>query len=100
MDSLITTAAFPEHTSGHNKISRAATVVLTSIFGEYFSYDDDVELEYGVSVRKFNSFIHALKEAVISRAHGGIHYRPAIDYDVSQDEALGKFIVHNISMTH
>ncbi len=95
---VLQTPPFPEHTSGHSVISRAAAVALTSIYGDDFAFDDTVELEYGLPVRKFKSFFHASEEAAISRLYGGIHYRPAIDYGVEQGEKIGKFIVENIEM--
>lgn len=93
------TPPFPEHTSGHSVISRAAAVALTSIFGDNFSFDDTVELEYGLPVRKFNSFYHASEEAAISRLYGGIHYRPAIDYGVEEGEKVGNYIVEKIQLS-
>lgn len=92
------TPPFPEHTSGHSVISRAAAVALTSIFGEDFSFDDSVELAYGLPVRKFKSFYHASDEAAVSRLYGGIHYRPAIDYGVKQGEKVGKYVVDKIKL--
>ena len=95
---LLQTPPFPEHTSGHSVISRAAAIALTSIFGDNFAYEDDVELEYGLPIRKFNSFLHASEEAAISRLYGGIHYRPAIDDGVEQGEKVGKFVVENLKL--
>jgi hypothetical protein len=92
------TPPFPEYTSGHSVISRAAAIALTSIFGENFSYHDDVEEEYGLPARDFNSFIEASEEAAVSRLYGGIHYRPAIDNGVAQGEKVGKYVVANIKM--
>ena len=79
-------------------ISRAAAIALTSIFGDNFSYDDTVELEYGFQARRFNSFIEASDEAAISRLYGGIHYRPGIDYGVEQGEKVGNLIVERLSL--
>jgi len=59
------TPPFPEYTSGHSVISTAAALVLTHIYGESFSFDDDVEVEYGLPVRSYNSFVEASKEAAI-----------------------------------
>ncbi len=95
---ILQTPPFPEYTSGHSVISGAAAIALTSIFGDNFEFADDVEVEYGLPVRKFKSFIHASDEAAISRLYGGIHYRPAIDNGVEQGRALGRFIVEHISM--
>ena len=96
---VLQTPPFPEHTSGHSVISRAAAVALTSIFGEDFQFDDTVELEYGLPVRSFNSFYEASEEAAISRLYGGIHYKPAIYYGVEQGEKVGKYIVEKIQLS-
>ncbi len=93
------TPPFPEHTSGHSVISRAAAVALTSLFGDNFEFDDTVELQYGLPVRSFKSFYHASEEAAISRLYGGIHYRPAIDYGVEQGEMVGKMIVDKLTLS-
>ncbi|MCG8332402.1 MAG: vanadium-dependent haloperoxidase [Chitinophagales bacterium] len=92
------TPPFPEHTSGHSVISRAAAIALTSIYGDDFSFHDDTEEAYGLPARDFNSFIHASEEAAVSRLYGGIHYRPAIDYGVAQGENVGKFVVANVNV--
>lgn len=93
---LLQTPPFPEYTSGHSVISTAAAVTLTSLFGEPFHFVDSVEVEYGLPVREFDSFMDASSEAAISRLYGGIHYRPAIDYGVEQGQKVGQFIVNNV----
>lgn len=95
---LLQTPPFPEHTSGHSVISRAGATALTSVYGDNFAYTDDVELEYGLPIRKFKSFYHASEEAAISRLYGGIHYRPAIDYGVDQGQKVGNLIVERIKL--
>ena len=95
---ILQTPPFPEYTSGHSVISRAAAVALTSVFGDDFAYDDDVELEYGLPIRKYRSFLHASEEAAISRLYGGIHFRPAIDEGVKQGEQVGNLIVDRIEL--
>jgi len=92
------TPPFPEYTSGHSVISRAAAIALTSIFGENFSFDDTTEEEYGLPMRSFTSFKNASEEAAVSRLYGGIHYRPAIDNGVKQGEEVGDFIVAHLKM--
>lgn len=89
---LLQTPPFPEHTSGHSVISTASAVTLTNLFGDNFSYVDDTEEEFGLPSRSFNSFLEASNEAAISRLYGGIHYRPAIDYGVTQGKKIGEFI--------
>ena len=92
------TPPFPEYTSGHSVISRAAAIALTSIYGEDFSFHDTTEEEYGLPARDFTSFIHASEEAAVSRLYGGIHYRPAIDYGVEQGENVGNYIVAKLKV--
>ncbi|NND34221.1 MAG: vanadium-dependent haloperoxidase [Saprospiraceae bacterium] len=93
---LLQTPPFPEYTSGHSVISSAAAIMLTSIYGDNFSFDDTVEMKYGLPMRSFNSFIEASSEAAISRLYGGIHYMPAIKNGVEQGQALGRFVVDKL----
>lgn len=90
------TPPFPEYTSGHSVVSRAAATVLTSLFGDDFAFADSTEEEYGLPTRNFDSFYHASDEAAVSRLYGGIHYRPAIDNGVKQGEAVGRFVVSQV----
>jgi len=91
------TPPFPEYTSGHSVISRAAAVTLTDLLGSNYAFDDDTEEIYGLPTRSFTSFFHASDEAAISRLYGGIHYRPAIDNGVKQGEEVGRYIVENLT---
>ncbi len=93
---LLQTPPFPEHTSGHSVISTAAATILTALFGDNFAYVDDVELEFGLPQRSFNSFNEAAAEAAISRLYGGIHYRPAIEDGVVQGRKLGEYVVEKL----
>jgi hypothetical protein len=93
---LLQTPPFPEYTSGHSVISSAAATALTGLFGDNFSYTDSTEVEFGMTVRKFNSFFDASQEAAISRMYGGIHYRPAVENGVIEGKAVGKYIKEKI----
>jgi len=95
---LLQTPPFPEHTSGHSVISRAAALALTQVYGDNFAFSDDTEVQYGLPIRHFKSFIHASEEAAVSRLYGGIHYRPAIDYGVEQGERVGEFVLANLDI--
>ncbi|MDQ3844105.1 MAG: vanadium-dependent haloperoxidase, partial [Bacteroidota bacterium] len=90
---ILQTPPFPEYASGHSVISTAASVVLTHLFGDHFSFTDDTEEEFGLPPRKFNSFTDAAKEAAISRLYGGIHFRDAIENGAKEGEQIGKFVV-------
>ena len=93
---LLQTPPFPEYTSGHSVISRAAALTLTDLFGENFDFVDTTEVSYGLPSRSYKSFIDASDEAAISRLYGGIHYMMAITEGVAQGQNVGDFIVKNI----
>lgn len=93
---LLQTPPFPEHTSGHSVVSRACAVVLTDLYGDNFAFDDDSEEEYDLPTRSYPSFLAASEEAALSRLYGGIHYRPAIEYGITQGEAVGKHVLERI----
>lgn len=93
---LLQTPPFPEYTSGHSVISRAAAVTLTDLYGDNFHFIDSSEVEYGLPPRTFDSFIEASEEAAISRLYGGIHYMPAIQNGVRQGEKVGKYVISHV----
>ena len=95
---LLQTPPFPEYTSGHSVISNAASVALTSIYGNDFAFDDTSEEEYGLPTRSFTSFFNASEEAAVSRLYGGIHYEPAIYNGVTQGKNVGRFVVSKLQL--
>lgn len=95
---LLQTPPFPEYSSGHSVASTCAAIILTSVFGDNFSYTDDTELQFGLPARKFKSFKDAAKEAAMSRFYGGIHYRASIVNGMAQGQNVGDFIVKKIKM--
>lgn len=93
------TPPFPEYTSGHSVISRAAATVLTEIYGDNFSFVDSTEAEYGLPIRSFTSFLNAANEAAISRLYAGIHYRPAIENGMKQGEKVGNQVIERLGLS-
>jgi len=93
---LLQTPPFPEYTSGHSVISRAASEVLTALYGDTFAYQDTVVVEYGLPARSFDSFFDASNEAAISRLYGGIHYPMAIDEGVRQGAQVGRHLIERV----
>lgn len=93
---LLQTPPFPEYTSGHSVISSAAATALTDLFGDNFAFADSTEVEFGLPVRHFKSFVEARDEAAISRLYGGIHYRPAIENGVGQGVKVGELVTSRI----
>jgi hypothetical protein len=89
---LLQTPPFPEYTSGHSVISASAAEALTDLFKDNFAFTDSTEIEYGMTVRSFESFYAAAEEAAISRMYGGIHYRAACENGKTQGKKIGTFI--------
>ncbi len=92
------TPPFPEYTSGHSVVSTVASTVLTSIFGDNFTFVDDSEMPFGLPNRSFKSFEAASKEAAMSRFYGGIHYRAAIENGMTQGKQVGDFVIKKLKM--
>lgn len=99
---ILQTPPFPEYLSGHSVASSAAAVVLRQIFGDKFSFNDDVEVEFGLPIRSFASFSEAALEASMSRLYGGIHFRDAIEQGIWQGKQVGQFVTdqlkHHLSL--
>jgi PAP2 superfamily len=89
---FLQTPPFPEHTSGHSVISRAAAVGLTHVYGENFAFNDTTNVEFGRTARKFTSFHQASDEASISRLYGGIHFLNALDMGSDQGRKVGEWV--------
>jgi hypothetical protein len=96
---ILQTPPFPEYTSGHSVVSGAASIVLTSIFGDNFSFADDTEVPYGLPIRSFPSFKVAADEATISRMYGGIHFRAAVEVGVGQGRKIGELVTEKLTMS-
>ncbi|MBT8258182.1 MAG: vanadium-dependent haloperoxidase, partial [Bacteroidia bacterium] len=95
---VLQTPPFPEYPSGHSVVSGAASIVLTQIFGDGFSFDDDTEQPYGLPVRSFTSFKAAAEEAAISRLYGGIHYMAAVENGINQGYNVGELVSNSLIM--
>jgi hypothetical protein len=95
---ILQTPPFPEYTSGHSVVSGAASTVLTSIFGDNFSFADNTEVPYGLPIRSFSSFKAAADEATISRMYGGIHFRAAVEVGVGQGRKIGELVTEKLTM--
>jgi hypothetical protein len=93
---VLQTPPFPEYTSGHSTISRAAAEVLTKVYGDNVAFNDSTEVPYGLPPRKFTSFIQASDEASISRLYGGIHFWPALDEGAKQGSKVGQWLLANV----
>jgi hypothetical protein len=93
---VLQTPPFPEYTSGHSTISRAAAEVLTSLYGANIAFEDSTEIPYGLPPRKFKSFIQASDEASVSRLYGGIHFMPALNEGAIQGSKVGQHLLARV----
>lgn len=93
---FLQTPPFPEYPSGHAVLSNASAMVLTYLLGDNFAYTDDSEIPYGVSPRKFKSFMQAAEEASISRFYGGIHFKDAIVNGNKEGRDVGADVVKKL----
>jgi hypothetical protein len=95
---LLQTPAFPEYTCGHSTISSAAAEVLTSVYGDHFSYTDSTELEFGIANRKFTSFRQAADENNWARFYGGLHFHNSCITSTQQGKLVGNWVVQHLKM--
>jgi PAP2 superfamily len=93
---ILQTPPFPEYTSGHSVASAAASVVLTHLLGDNFSFTDTSEVYFGLPERNFKSFYEASNEAAISRLYGGIHFRDACEHGVTQGKRVGHYVLSSM----
>jgi hypothetical protein len=93
---MLQTPPFPEYTSGHSVASTCSAIILTKVFGDNFGYDDSSEVQFGLPIRKFNSFTEAAKEASMSRFYGGIHYKLSIENGIIQGKNVGDCIIQKV----
>ena len=63
--------------------------MLTDLFGP-IGFTDRTHERRGIPARWFESFLHAAREAAISRLYGGIHFRDGIERGIGQGICLGK----------
>jgi hypothetical protein len=92
---LISTPNHPDYVSGHSTFSGAASEVLTSLFGDRFSFSTASIGLPGVS-RSYNSFRQAANEAGISRIYGGIHTQAANIAGKVAGRKIAGYVVKNL----
>ncbi len=96
--SLLTTPNFPAYTSGHSTFSSAAAAVLTSLYGDNYSFSTTGPGLPGVT-RNFTSFSQAADEAGMSRIYGGIHFMSDNIAGLANGKKVGEYIVQNLFTT-
>ena len=94
--SLLTTPPFPEYVSGHSTYSGAAAAVLSSFFGDSFSFSADSMGTPGVT-RSYTSFLQAAQDAGESRIYGGIHFEFSNQAGLTAGADLAAYILETFS---
>ena len=92
-NSLLSTPPFPEFPSGHSVQSGASALVLESLFGNNYAFQDKTHnnrVDINGAPRNFESFSEFANEAAISRLYGGIHFSRAIYEGVTFGRNVGK----------
>ncbi len=91
--SYIGTPPFPEYTSGHSTQSGAMSVIMSSLFGDSFSFSDNTHAARGYTTRSYTSFEQCAQEAAVSRLYGGIHFRTANERGVTVGKKVGQKVL-------
>jgi hypothetical protein len=93
---LLSTPPFPEYISGHSTFSAAAAAVLSSVFGDNFSFTATSTSLPGVT-RSYTSFEQAAEEAGMSRIYGGIHFLFSDTAALTAGSDLGAYVLQTFS---
>lgn len=87
---FLPTPNFPEYSSGHSVQSAAMAEVMTSLFGNEYSFTDYTNDTLGYEPRHFTSFWSCANEAAMSRLYGGIHFPISISNGLIQGQKIGQ----------
>ncbi|MDQ3681798.1 MAG: vanadium-dependent haloperoxidase [Bacteroidota bacterium] len=86
---FINTPSFPEYPSGHSVQSAATAEVLSSLFGNNYSFTDYSNDTLGYTPRHYFSFDEYAREAAVSRLYGGIHFSSSVKNGLLQGKKIG-----------
>jgi hypothetical protein len=95
-ETILDTPPFPEYTSGHSVQSGALAYILTSAFGDDYSFTDrthENRKDIDGTPRNYATFYDMAEEAAISRLYGGIHFQEAIDLGLVQGYQIGENVI-------
>jgi hypothetical protein len=93
---LIPTPNHPEFPSAHAVNSAAVAEMLTSVFGDHFSFTLDTYHYLGLPARNYASFEAMSIEMSNSRVFGGIHYQATCDKSRWMGEKVGQYVLGKI----
>lgn len=88
---LLSNPPFPEYASGHSTSAGASVMILESILGKDFAFEDNTHQGF-YPTRKYESFAKYGEETSKSRLYGGIHY----DFSGNNGYENGKAIAQNV----
>jgi membrane-associated phospholipid phosphatase len=89
------TPPFPSYVSGHSTFSAAAATVLTSVFGNDFSYTDYGDKTLDLVPRHYTGFDQAAQESGMSRIYGGIHFLSDNTAGLQLGSQVGTWVVQH-----
>jgi membrane-associated phospholipid phosphatase len=95
---FIQTPPFPEYPTGHSTISASAAAMLTSLFGDNYTFTDSAEVAFGRPSRRFSSFAEAAREASISRLYGGIHFLKSLNESATGGKRIGQYVAQKLNL--
>ncbi len=93
---LIPTPNHPEYPSAHATNGAAVAWMLTSVFGDHFSFTLDTYNYLGLPARNYASFKAMGIEMANSRVFGGIHYQVSCDLGRWLGEKVGKNVLAKV----
>jgi len=101
---LVVTPPFPAYTSGHSSFSGAAAEALTAIYGSELTFASTSDSHSGLTqkplstttIRQFDNFWSAAKEASDSRIYGGIHYKFDSSAGLQAGEAIASYAIQTL----
>jgi hypothetical protein len=96
-ETILPTPPFPEYTSGHSVQSAALARILTSLFGDNYTFIDrthENRTDIDGTPRVYSSFYDMAEEAADSRLYGGIHFRESIELGLDQGYQIGENVIN------
>ena len=96
-ETILETPPFPEYTSGHSVQSGALARILTSLFGDNYTFIDrthENRTDIDGTPRVYSSFYDMAEEAAVSRLYGGIHFKEAIELGLDQGYQIGENVIN------
>jgi len=93
---LLATPPFPDFPSGHSQTGGAFATVLTSLFGQNYSFTIHTYDYLGMTPRPYHSFNEMAEDIGKSRVYAGIHYTYSCTEALRQGEKIAGNILNTL----